>query len=87
MAGLPNDGSFFELFQKEAAEKEAETVNDETVKDDDEPKPPLSIEPSPNLEPATASSSNSDSLFLPSASFTGPKAGFIFKLGEAGLGR
>jgi len=60
-----------------------ETVKDETVKDE----PTLSIEPSPNLEPATASSSNSDSLFLPSASFTGPKAGFIFKLGEAGLGR
>ena len=40
---------------------------------------------------ADASTSNplqgSDSLFLPSATFTGPKAGFVFKLGDSGQGK
>ena len=100
MASLPNDGSFFENFQrlqgeaaaekaeKEAAEAAAEAVDTTGTYPDS--LPPLPIDPSSNIslpvEYSAASSSNSESLFLPSASFTGPLTGYIFKNGDAGLG-
>lgn len=103
-ANLPNDGSFFEQFQRMQKEKDAVSAREEEEalkKDAHDPLPPLPDETvAPVVESArsaaNASTSNpaaveptvesKDSLFLRSATFTGPKAGFLFKLGDAGQG-
>ena len=94
MSSIPSDGSFFEQFQRLQAEKaekeeaEKSSKRDISVQDQGEAPPPLPSSDALEIpRPAAPDAPEpSDSDFIPSASFTGARPGFIFKNGEQGLG-
>ena len=95
MSSIPSDGSFFEQFQRLQAEKAEKEGTETTSRDGDclqdqgEAPPPLPPSDAPDSSMPTPPDAPepSDSDFIPSASFTGSRPGFIFKKGEQGLGK
>ena len=90
MDSLPNDGSFFAEYQRLQAEKaEAASLLENTshVPPPEEAPPPLPAEPTLAPTPvASVSGECADSDFLSSPSWSGLKRGYMFKLGDQGLG-
>ena len=89
-ASLPNDGSFFAEYQRLQAEKaEAASLLENTshAPPPEEASPPLPAEPTLATTPvASVSGACTDSDFLSSPSWSGLKRGYMFKLGDQGLG-
>ena len=94
MSSIPSDGSFFEQFQRLAAEKAAveKAAEEEREKEERRLERDASEQASgtadmPPLPPPDAPQpSDPDCDFMPATSFSGPKPGFIFKRGDQGLG-
>lgn len=85
MASLPNDGSFFAEYQRIQAEKEEAARLLESNPHVEEA-PPLPAEPTEPTPAASVSDVLPDSDFISSSSWSGLKRGFMFKLGDQGLG-